>query len=73
LDDGDIYEHFLKEGKSEEEALELAEGYGWTTEDRHRFSRIVGMYDIGEDRVTHHKCPECKKTIDLEATRKLHP
>lgn len=66
LDDGDIYERFLEFGKTEDAALEIAKLYGWTEENKERFSKILAVYDYKEDRTDHYECPECKKTIDLE-------
>ena len=58
----DIYEHFLKEYNDPKKALETAEMYGWTKENPQRFSRLIGMYDIGEDNTTHWRCPDCGHT-----------
>lgn len=65
LDGGDIYESFISMGKSEEESLEIASGYGWSKETPYRFSNIVGQVDLIQDRITHYTCPECEKTINL--------
>lgn len=65
LDDGDIYERFLKEYEGDEgKALETAECYGWTKEKPRRFSRAVGYYSMETDRTEFYFCPDCKMKID---------
>ena len=65
LDDGDIYDRFLKEyGGDEEKALETAECYGWSKENPHRFSRAIGYYSLETDRTEFYFCPDCKMKID---------
>jgi len=63
LDDGDIYEHYLKEYGDEKKALETAGDFGWTKEDPHHFSRIMGIYSYVTDRCESWECPDCKKEI----------
>lgn len=64
LDEGDIYESFLEKLKTPEKALEAAHNYGWSKDNRLRFSQIIGIYDFARDEVSHYICPDCKKKID---------
>ena len=68
LDNGDIYDCFLKTLKGEEnaeaKAREMADHYGANPENPRRFSRIVGVYDWNLDRTVYYECPDCKERIE---------
>lgn len=58
--DGDlIYETFLAQGDTPEEALESAGLYG-ATETTGRWGRQIGQYDMETDRTSSWQCPDCK-------------
>ncbi|MCK5021079.1 MAG: hypothetical protein KAS32_28975 [Candidatus Peribacteraceae bacterium] len=60
LEEGLIYDHFLKEyGGDEERALKTASMYG-ATEIEGRWGRAIGLYDLELDRTTRWECPDCK-------------
>ena len=64
-DDGDIYEYFRKTNpdQSEEEALKSAKMFGWSNENRERFSRLIGVEISGNyDGVSYWQCPDCGTT-----------
>jgi hypothetical protein len=65
LDDGDIFEYFLKEYGDTEKALEEAAEYGWEKDKPCQFSRIVGMYDWDTDRIGGYFCSDCGKRIEI--------
>lgn len=60
----DIYQHYLHEGKTPEEAKELAGFFGWTEEKPVRFSRAVSIYCWRQDRTVEWECPDCKHRWD---------
>jgi hypothetical protein len=66
LDDGDIYEELKKHypDKSHEELIVIAKDYGWTPENKIRFSRKIGVYDMEKDRTMHYECPDCGKVLE---------
>lgn len=58
----DIYECFLKQGKSEQEAFEIASMYyGYTFENKKCFRKEIGIETItgSYDGCTFYQCPEC--------------
>jgi hypothetical protein len=63
LDGGDIYDKFIELGYGEQRALEAATHFGWTKDNPKRFSRVLGQYDITEDRVMSYSCPFCQLEI----------
>jgi hypothetical protein len=66
LDAGDVYEILVEmplSNRSAEKNIETAREYGWTPENKKRFSKKVGCYDMIEDRVTHYICPFCDKKL----------
>lgn len=63
LDAEDIYAHFLNKYEDEDRALEAASWYGWTKENLCCFSRLIGVYDMNEDRTVYYVCPDCKEKI----------
>jgi hypothetical protein len=65
LDDGDIYEK-MKDAypdKPEEVVLQYCNDFGWTPENKKRFSKKVGVYSMERDRVLYYECPECKGRV----------
>lgn len=67
LDNGDIYEalkdNILYRHLSEEELVSLAQRYGWTKENKKRFSQRVIVQPVdGTPQFV--KCPYCNKRLD---------
>jgi len=63
--DGDlVIDYPLSQGKSREEALAYAASYaGWNEHgDANRWGRAFALYDIGKDRTTAYRCPDCGQT-----------
>ncbi|MFA7287393.1 MAG: hypothetical protein WC055_00790 [Melioribacteraceae bacterium] len=59
----DIYECFLKKGKSEQEAFEIASAcYGYSWKNKKCFRKEIAIETIGGgyDGATFYHCPECK-------------
>ena len=68
LDDGDIVEKFISMGYDEEKAVDAAENYGWTQDNKQRFSRIVYVKEYDSKwnkKKPYYMCPDCKKEIIL--------
>lgn len=61
-----IYEYFLKEGKSKEEASKSAEMYGCTKEYPKSFGKdVIGIEVRGSyDGISYWECQKCKKLFD---------
>ena len=62
--DGDlVYETFLKQGLSEEEAKQTASYYAGFKEHglQNRWGRQIGRYCMAADRTVATICPDCKK------------
>lgn len=60
--DGDlVIDYPLNQGKTMEEAIEYASNYaGWQQHgENNRWGRQIGIYDMGKDRTTGYKCPDC--------------
>ena len=65
LDDGDIFDKVLTHNDfNKDVALERAKEFGWTEENKKRFSKKIGFYHLEKDRTTHYICPSCKEKID---------
>jgi len=58
----DIYEHFIKNGYSPTEALDTAEMFGWTPDNKRCFQKVIGIETPQYDGVTWWMCPVCKCT-----------
>ena len=58
LEGGLIYQTFLEQGHSPEQALDYAKGYGATATEG-RWGREIGIYDIDLDRTVAWRCPDC--------------
>lgn len=57
----DIYETFLKQGKSEQEAFEIASMYyGYSFENKKCFRKEIAVETSQYDGATFYHCPECK-------------
>lgn len=54
-----------KHGGDMDAADRAAEMYGADRSQGH-FSRVVGLYVLGEDRVSHYHCPDCEHTWKRE-------
>ncbi len=63
LDGKDIYQCFFDDYQDKAKALDYASSYGWTKERPTCFSRLIGVYDMEQDRTTHYECPDCKEKI----------
>lgn len=59
LDGGDIKQTFLDQGKSEEDAQEIAAQYGYGP-GRTQWGRQIGLYSMELDRDVGKRCPDCK-------------
>jgi hypothetical protein len=67
LDAGDVYEVALTwKDMTPEKALMSAGHYGWTPDNKVRFSRIVGIYSRHTDRTEEWQCPECQQEIEVK-------
>lgn len=63
--DGDlVIDYPLSQGRSREEALAYATMYaGWNEHgEANRWGRAIALYDIGKDRTTAYRCPDCQGT-----------
>ena len=58
MTDGLIYDTFIAQGYTPEEALKTAEAYGATQTTGH-WGRRIGIYDMEKDRTVAWKCPDC--------------
>lgn len=58
FDGGDIREYFLTQGKTPNEADDIAAQYGYGP-GRTQFGRQIGIYDLSLDRNVNVKCPDC--------------
>lgn len=56
FDGGDIKQTFIAQGKTDEEAAEIASHYSGT-----KWGRQIGIYDLSEDRTVNTQCPDCKE------------
>ena len=63
LDGELVIDYPLKQGKTKAEAIEYASSYqGWKEHgELNRWNRKIGICDIGKDRTTSSKCPDCGK------------
>lgn len=53
-----IYDTFFEKYGDEARALEVAAMFG-ATKTEGRWGREIGIYDMDEDRVVAHSCPDC--------------
>lgn len=66
LDGGDIYQTFLDQGRTPEEAKEVASHYCGT-----KWGREIGIYCIDRDRTVEYRCPDCGGHWDRFTGKKL--
>lgn len=68
-----IYQHFLNQGYSKEEAQETAEFYGCTKEKPRNFGKDVAGIEIqGKyDGVSYWECQKCKDVFDRWTMKKV--
>lgn len=65
LDRGDIYEQLLSLYNGDQERALVDAGYfGWSKENKTRFTKKIGIYDFDLDVTTHYICPNCKGKIE---------
>jgi DNA-directed RNA polymerase subunit RPC12/RpoP len=63
FDDNLIYDTFINQGKTKEEAIKCAKYYeGWEQYGpANRWSRAIGISSLELDRTTGYMCPDCHK------------
>lgn len=65
MDNGDIKDKLAARypEKSKSEIKESAKNYGWTPDNRRRFSSVIGV-ECGRDRIEYFICPSCRNKVD---------
>ena len=56
----DIFKYFKDRGAPEEEALRIAEMYGWTPENPKHFREVIDIETEQYDGVSFYMCPKCQ-------------